>query len=99
MADKEHAYELINRLGPAQLAAVVGLLEAMLDPMTRTLANAPVDDEPISADEAREIEAARAGLSRGEGIPHEQVLAEFGLSTEDFDRMGRMPIDPRESGR
>ncbi len=99
MADKEHAYELIDRLAPTQLAAVVGLLEAMLDPLARTLANAPFDDEPVSEDEAREIAAARAALSRGEGIPHEQVLAEFGLSTEDFERMGRTPIDPSESGR
>ena len=71
----------------------------MLDPLARTLANAPVDDEPVSEDEAREIAAARAALSRGEGTPHEQVLAEFGLSIEDFERMGRTPIDPRKSGR
>jgi hypothetical protein len=99
MADKEHAYELIDRLAQTQLAAVVGLIEAMLDPPARTLANAPFDDEPVSEDEAREIAAARAALSRGEGIPHEQVLAEFGLSAEDFERMGRTPIDPHESGR
>jgi hypothetical protein len=84
MADKEHAYELIDRLAPAQLAAVVGLLEAMLDPLARTLANAPFDDEPVSDDEAREVAASRAAFGRGEGISHEQVLAEFGLSTEDF---------------
>jgi hypothetical protein len=31
---KEHAPELIDRLPPTKLSAVVGLLEAMLDPLS-----------------------------------------------------------------
>jgi hypothetical protein len=96
---KEHAHELIERLAPGQVSAVVGLLEIMLDPLARTLANAPFDDEPVSEEEAREIAASKASLARGEGIPHEEVLAEFGLSTEDFERMGRTPLDPHEPGQ
>jgi hypothetical protein len=92
---KQHAHELIDRLPQAQLTAVVGLLEAMLDPVARSLADAPVDDEPVSDEEAREIAAARASLDRGEGIPHEQVLADLGLTPEDFARMGRTPIDQK----
>ncbi len=100
MADtKEHAYELIDRLPPTQLSAVVGLLEAMLDPVSRSLANAPLDDEPVSKEEANEIVAARSSLDRGEGITHEQVLAEFGLTLEDFQRLGRTPLDPHETKR
>jgi hypothetical protein len=100
MADtKEHAHELIERLVPSQVSAVVGLLEAMLDPVARSLANAPFDDEPVSEEEAREIAAARASLDRGEGIPHEQVLAEFGLTREEFERMGRTPLDPHKTNR
>jgi hypothetical protein len=90
-ADKQHAHELIDRLAPGQVAAVVGLLEIILDPFARKLANAPYDDEPVSAEEARELDEARDSLARGEGIPHEQVLAEFGLTTKDFDQMGRTP--------
>jgi hypothetical protein len=96
---KAHAHELIERLAPAQISAVVHLLEVMTDPVAQRLANAPVDDEPVSEDEAREIAAARASLDRGEGIPHEQVLAEFGLTREDFERMGRTPLDPGKAGR
>ena len=66
----------------------------MLDPVSIALANAPYDDEPVSEEEARDIAAARASLARGEGIPHEDVLAEFGLKPEDFERMGRTPLDP-----
>ena len=50
---KEHAHELIERLPPSQLTAVVGLLEAMLDPVSRAIAQAPVEDEPVTAEERR----------------------------------------------
>src|SRR6202046_867663 len=94
--EKQHAHELIDRMSPGQVAAVVSLLEIMLDPLARTLASAPYDDEPVSAEEAREAEAAKTSLARGEGIPHEEVLAEFGLTSEDFKRMGRTPLKPSD---
>ena len=76
---KQEAHELIDSMAPGQVAAVVGLLKIMLDPVSVALANAPYDDEPVSAEEAREIAEARASLARGEGIPHEEILREFGL--------------------
>ncbi len=93
---KQEAHELIDSMAPGQVAAVVGLLKIMLDPVSVALANAPYDDEPVSEDEAREIAASRASLARGEGIPHEEVLREFGLSQEDFERMGRTPLEPEQ---
>ena len=92
---KEHAYELIDRLPPAQLSAVVGLLEAILDPVSRSLANAPVEDEAISEEENAAVAASRDWLKKNEPIAHEDVLAEFGLSAEDFERMARTPLEPR----
>jgi hypothetical protein len=89
--EKQHAHELIDRMAPGQIAAVVGLLEIMLDPLAHALANAPYDDEPVSDAEARDAEARKASLARGEGAPHEEVLAKFGLSSQDFERMGRTP--------
>jgi hypothetical protein len=96
-ADKQHAHELIDRMAPGQVAAVVGLLEIILDPFARALASAPYDDETVSEGEAREVDEAKASLARGEGIPHEEVLAEFGLTPEDFERMGRTPLNPNGS--
>jgi hypothetical protein len=90
--EKQHAHELIDRMAPRQLAAAVSPLEIMLDPLARTLASTPYDDEPASPEEAREVEAAKASLARGEGVPHEKVLAESGLTSEDFERMGRTPL-------
>jgi hypothetical protein len=91
---KQQAHELIERMSTRQITAVVGLLETMLDPVSIALANAPYDDEPVSEDEAREIAEARASFGRGEVIPNEEVLAEFGLSLEDFERMGPTPLEP-----
>ena len=50
-------------MAPGQVAAVVGLLEVMLDPVSVALANAPMDDEPVSEEEARDIAEARAAYS------------------------------------
>jgi hypothetical protein len=50
------------------------------------------DDELVSDAEARDAEARKASLARGEGVPHEEVLAEFGLSSQDFECMGRTPL-------
>jgi len=97
--DKQHAHHLIDQLDSVQLAAVVHLLEVMTDPVAHAIANAPLDDEPVSEEEARQVVAARASFDRGEGIPHEQVLAEFGLSLEDFQRMGHTPLDPHKTNR
>jgi len=96
---KEHAHELIDRMAPGQIAAVVGLLEIMLDPVASSLANAPVEDEPISEEENRAVAASKAWLKDHEAIPHEEVLAEFGLTSEDFERMGRTPPDPHGTGQ
>jgi hypothetical protein len=85
-ADKQHAHELIERLAPSQVSAVVGMLEALLDPVARAIANAPVDDEPESEEERRAVAESKAWFSKrgGQGIPHEEVLADFGLTSEDF---------------
>jgi hypothetical protein len=79
MADsKEHAHELIERLPAQQLSALVALLEAILDPAA-ALASAPVDEADLTAETAASLDRARASLARGEGIPHEEILREFGL--------------------
>lgn len=87
--ERHHAHELIEQLPPHQLSAVVGLLEAMIDPVARKLAAAPIDDEPETDEEHREVEQAKEWLRQrgGKGIPHEEVLKDFGLTTEDFHRM------------
>jgi hypothetical protein len=82
---KEHAHELIERLPPSQLTAVVGLLEAMLDPVARTIAQAAVDDEPPTAEEQKALAEAQEWLKDHKPIPHEPVLADLGITQAEVD--------------
>jgi hypothetical protein len=82
---KDHAHALIERLAPTQIAAVVGLLEAMLDPVARAIANAPLDDEPLTAEEEKALDESREWLKHNKAIPHEQVLAELEITREEID--------------
>ena len=75
---KDQAHELIDQLEPSQLFAVVRLLEVMIDPVARSIAEAPVEDEEILPQTAAELDAAHAAIARGEGIPHEEILRQFG---------------------
>ena len=83
---KQQAHELIDRISTAQASAVVGLITSMLDPVDRAIANAPFEDEEISEEETRAVAASKAWLAEhpGEGIPHEEILREFGLNPEDL---------------
>jgi hypothetical protein len=97
-ANREHAQLLLNRLAPEQIAAVVHVMEVMLDPLSRRLANAPLEDEEISTAEEQAVAEAREWLKHNKPIPHEEVLAEFGLSMADFERMGQTPLPSDRKG-
>jgi len=84
-ADKQHAHELIERLAPSQVPAAIGMLERLLDPVARAIANAPIDDEPLTAEEEKALAESREWFKHNEGIPHEQVLAELGITQEEID--------------
>jgi hypothetical protein len=92
--ERQQAHAYLDRLPPEQLSAVRGLLETMLDPVSRALANAPVEDEEVGSEEERSVARAREWLKHNKPIPHEEVLAEFGLTMDDFERMGRTPMPP-----
>ena len=78
--ERQEAHALLDLLPPEKLNAVRSLLEVMTDPIARSLASAPVETEPISEKEAAALDAAHASIKRGEGIPHEEILREFGLA-------------------
>jgi hypothetical protein len=85
---KEQAHELIERLAPSQVSAVVGLLEAMLDPVSRAVANAPFDDEAENNEEREAVAESKAWFEQrnGHGISHEEVLADFGITASDLKK-------------
>ncbi len=82
---KQHAHELIDRIPSDEIPTAVRFLEFMLlDPVVRTAAMAPLDDEPVTAEDARRIEEGQVWFAQGKGIPMEEVLGEFGVTTADF---------------
>jgi hypothetical protein len=87
--ERQQAHALLDTLPVEKLTAVVHLLQAISDPVARSLANVPIDDEPISEGEIHAVEASKEWLKDHAPITHEGVLAEFGLTLEDFERMDR----------
>ena len=74
---REHAHHLINFMPVEQVSAMVGLLESMMTPLQRVLANAPPDDEPAGA---------YIPLTPPEQCTsHEDFLAELGFTQEEID--------------
>jgi len=80
---KQHAHDLLDQLGPGQLAAVVHLLEAMISPNE--------EGDTLSPAERRAVAEADEWVAHNQPIPHEEVLAEFGLTMADWEKMGRSP--------
>jgi hypothetical protein len=76
---RRRAHDLVDRLSPEKLAAVRSLLEVLVEPLSDSLAAAPVEHEEITPETAAALGRARASLVRGEAIPHDAVLREFGL--------------------
>lgn len=77
--ERQQAHELLAMLPQEKLAAVRSLLEVMVEPLSRSLASAPVEEEEVAPETAAAIDRARASLARGEGIAHDEILREFGL--------------------
>lgn len=81
-ADKQHAHQLLDQLGPDQLAAILQLLEVMVE---------PDDDEPLTEADRQAVVASREYFRQnpGGGIPFEQVVADLGFTMDQVrDRKG-----------
>jgi hypothetical protein len=78
--DRQQAHALLDMLPAEKLNVVLNLLEVMVEPLSRSLALAPVEEEEITPETAAALDRARASLARGEGISHDEIRREFGLS-------------------
>ena len=60
-------------------------LEPVLDPVARAIADAPGDDEPDTEEERKAVADSKAWFEqrRGQGISHEEALADLGLTLDD----------------
>jgi hypothetical protein len=77
--ERRQAHALLDLLPEEKLTAVRSLLEVMVEPLSRSLASAPVEEEEVTPETAAALDRSRASLARGEGVPHEDILREFGL--------------------
>jgi hypothetical protein len=96
---RSHVHALIDQLPPVQLAALETILQSMLDPLSRKLAVAPIDDEPFTPEDRQAVAEADEWLKRNEPVPLESVLADFGLTMADWEEMGKTPVVEESSPR
>jgi hypothetical protein len=83
--EKHQLHKMVDLLAPEQAHALRALVEVMLDTVARALANAAVDEEPLTRDDEKALDEAREWLKHNKGIPHEQVLAELGITSDDIE--------------
>jgi hypothetical protein len=89
---RQHIHELIDQLPPVRLAAVETLLESLLDPLSQKLAAAEIDDEPFTEGDRQAVAEADEWLKHNQPIPMEEVLADFGLTMADWEKMAQTPL-------
>ncbi len=82
--ERQQAHACLDQLPASQLSAVRHLLESMVDPLSAALANAPIDDEELTGEDAESIRRSRAWFEHNEGTPFEDVVAELGFSMDDI---------------
>lgn len=54
-------------------------IKRAMSPLDRALANAPLDDEPVTEEEERAVAVARQALARGETLTSSELRRELGL--------------------
>ena len=71
---KQHAHQLLEQLGPDQIAAVLQLLEVMVEP----------EDEPLTGEDRRAVAASREYFRQNPegGVTLEQVAADCGFTMD-----------------
>jgi len=78
MTAKEQLRERIETLTEEQAERTLRLLDDVdEDPVIAAFRDAPEDDEPLTPDEERAIEQARAEHRRGESVPLDDIRHEF----------------------
>ncbi len=82
MAARDVVHRLVDAVPERVLPAVARILEALaltVDPVERSLAIAPPDDEPDDDDFDGGLTEARQEALEGKVVSHEEVKREFGL--------------------
>ena len=79
---RSRLHQLVDELPEEEIPAAEHCLKALCehdDPVLRTLRSAPVDDEPLTEQERKEIEEAQRDLDAGHRVSDAQIRANLGL--------------------
>ncbi len=91
---------MLDRLGPGQFEAITHLLETMIgkDMVGEDGPNTVEGRDTLSNAERKAIGEADQWLRHNTPIPHEEILADFGLTMADWEKMSAEP-QPEETPR
>lgn len=77
MTEKERLISLLEDLPEPEVHAALRFVEYLhrepADPVLRALADAPFDDEPLTEEDRREIDASERDREAGRTVPHEEA--------------------------
>jgi hypothetical protein len=77
--EQRQLLDLAARVPPSEVPTAKRIPEALIvDPLWLALESASVDDEELTPEAQAAIAEAEAAIERGEGIPHGEILREFG---------------------
>jgi hypothetical protein len=77
---RQQLRDLVDQIPEDQVHTAYRILFALTaDPVLLSLLTAPPDDEPYTEEQQRRDLETLERHRRGDSIPHEQVLKEFGL--------------------
>jgi hypothetical protein len=74
---RQQAHLLIDVLPEKKLFAVHSLLEVLVEPLSRSLAMASVEEEELTPETIAALKRSSAQIDRGENVSHEEILREF----------------------
>ena len=74
---RQQAHLLIDVLPEKKLFAVHSPLEVLVEPLSRSLAMAPVEEEELTPETVAALNRSGDQLDRGESVSHEEILREF----------------------
>jgi hypothetical protein len=77
MTEKEQLRAMVEDLPEGEIHTVLRFVEFLrqetADPLEQALRNAPLDDEPLTAEELAELEASEGDLDEGRTVSHEEA--------------------------
>ena len=79
---RDELHQIVDLLADAELRDArryLLYLHHLADPATRSMLEAPIDDEPLTEEELTAVEEAKQEAEAGNLIPHEEVKRRLGL--------------------